>query len=149
VPVARARFTGRAAVLVLVVAVLMVSYASSLRAYLEQKKQLDSLQSDISASQARIKTLSSERARWGDPAYVRAMAHQHFGWVLPGEIGYQVIGLNGKPLDPSDTLPTTAGTAALPTQWWQAAWGSVKTAGNPPSQQAQPTPATRINPPKH
>ena len=37
---ARPRFTGRAAILVLVVALLMMSYASSMRAYLDQRRHL-------------------------------------------------------------------------------------------------------------
>ena len=42
-PPARPRFTGRAAVLVLVVALLMVSYASSMRAWLDQRHHLATL----------------------------------------------------------------------------------------------------------
>ena len=53
----RPRFTGRAAILVLVVAVLTVSYASSMRAYLEQRDHVASLNADIAASEAQIKSL--------------------------------------------------------------------------------------------
>ena len=43
----RPRFTGRAAVLVLVLAVLTVSYASSLRAYLQQRSHIGDLKQQI------------------------------------------------------------------------------------------------------
>jgi hypothetical protein len=45
--VKRSRFTGRAAVLVLVLAVLTVSYASSLRAYLQQRAHIGDLKAQI------------------------------------------------------------------------------------------------------
>src|SRR6478735_3569407 len=66
----RPRLTGRAAILVLVLAVLMVSYASSMRAYLEQRRHLAALGADISASRAQIADLQREKKRWNDPAYV-------------------------------------------------------------------------------
>ena len=92
------RLTGRAAILVLVLAVLMVSYASSMRAYLEQQRHLAALGQDIASSKADIASLQREKKRWNDPAYVRTVAHQRLGWVLPGEIGFQVLDDDGKPL---------------------------------------------------
>jgi hypothetical protein len=134
---------------VLVLAVLMVSYASSMRAYLQQKQHIDSLQHDIATSQAAIARLQREKERWNDPAYVRAVAHQRFGWVLPGEIGFQVIGEDGKPLDHEDSLtdPGSVTTAARPI-WWKTAWGSMEAAGHPKDPAAEPQPLTRIRAPK-
>lgn len=145
----RPRLTGRAAILVLVLAVLMVSYASSMRAYFEQRHQMDSLQGDIAESRANIEALQREKARWDDPAYVRAQARQRFGWVLPGEIAYQVIGEDGKPLDHDDSL-TDPGVTTETDQplWWQSAWRSVEVAGNPEEEAEVPPPATKIKAPK-
>jgi cell division protein FtsB len=146
----RARVTGRAAILVLVLAMLMVSYASSLRAYIEQRHHLAGLRADIASSQANIDRLEREKKRWNDPAYVRTVAHQRFGWVLPGEIGFQVLDEDGKPLGHTDTLsdPSTVTEASRPL-WWQAAWGSVVAAGTKPVDQSDvPPPATKIRPPE-
>jgi cell division protein FtsB len=146
----RARLTGRAAILVLVLAVLMVSYASSMRAYLEQRRHLAALHQNIAESRAQIADLQREKKRWNDPAFVRTVAHQRFGWVLPGEIGFQVLDETGKPLGHTDTLsdPTSVTEANRP-QWWQSAWGSVVTAGKPEVTQADlPHPVTKIKPPK-
>ena len=128
---------------------LMVSYASSMRAYLQQKQHIDALSTDIADSQTTIAKLEREKQRWGDPAYVRAIAHQRFGWVLPGEIGFQVIGEDGKPLDHQDSLTDPGATteAARPI-WWKAAWGSMEAAGNPKDPATAPQPATRIRAPK-
>ena len=142
--------TGRAAILVLVLAMLMVSYASSLRAYLEQRQHLATLRAEIASSQSDISRLEREKKRWSDPAYVRTVAHERFGWVLPGEIGFQVIGKDGKPLGHTDTLSDpTAVTEANRPLWWQAAWGSVVAAGKKPVDQSDvPPPATKIGAPK-
>lgn len=143
------RLTGRAAILVLVGAVLTVSYASSLRAYLEQRDHLSSLHEQITQSQANIEDLEREQARWDDSAYIRTQARLRFGWVLPGEIGFQVLGADGKPLDHDDSLtdPTTLDRDDEPT-WWQAAWESVEVAGNPEEIADNTGPANRIGPPR-
>ena len=145
----RPRLTGRAAILVLVLAVLVVSYASSMRAYLEQRRHLTTLGQNIAESRAQIADLQREKERWSDPAYVRTVAHQQFGWVLPGEIGFQVLDEAGRPLGHTDTLSDPASvTEANRPQWWQSAWGSVVTAGKPEAAGDEPQPATKIKPPK-
>ena len=128
----RPRFTGRAAILVLVLAVLTVSYASSMRAYLEQKEHLESLRRSIAQSQASIEDLQREKRRWRDPAYVDAQATQRLGWVMPGEVSFQVIGADGEALDHEDSLsdPTGIGVSNEPA-WWDTAWGTVEAAGHP------------------
>jgi hypothetical protein len=132
---------------VLVLAVLVVSYASSMRAYLQQRAELNSLNHNIHTSQTRIAALEREQKRWKDPAYLRAQARERFGWVLPGEVGLQVIGPNGKPMGHSDTLsaPATAHGSQQPL-WWQSAWGSVVAAGTPKLKKHVPTPVTEIRP---
>ena len=148
-PPPRPRFTGRAAILVLVLAVLMVSYASSMRAYLEQRHHIETLDQNIAESEVNIADLEREKARWEDPAYVRSQARERFGWVLPGEIGYQVIDEDGNALGHDDSLSdvevTTEDDQPL---WWQAAWDSVEAAGNPDDLDDEPQPATRIRAPK-
>jgi cell division protein FtsB len=148
-PPPRPRLTGRAAILVLVLAVLTVSYASSMRAYFEQREHLAALEADIDESRANIEELQREKERWDDPAYVRAQARQRFGWVLPGEVAFQVIDEDGEPLDRAETLtdPTAEPEDETPL-WWQSAWRSVEVAGVPADQRDVPQPALEITPPK-
>ena len=127
--------------------VLMVSYASSARAYLEQKEHLADLRASIAQSQQSIEQLQREKRRWEDPAYVEAQARARFGWVMPGEIAYQVIGADGEPLSADESL--SAPDDAVPDDhpvWWQAAWGSVVAAGNPGD--VPPPPADEIRAPQ-
>jgi cell division protein FtsB len=135
----RPRFTGRAAVLVLVLAVLTVSYASSLRAYLQQRSHIGDLKAQIAEREASITDLEREKRRWEDPAYVKAQARARFGYLMPGEQGFEVIGADGTPLeaqatlnDPDEVIKT------VPKAWWTAAWESMELAGNPPPPDEEP-----------
>lgn len=134
--------------LVLVLVVLAVSYASSMRAYLEQRTHLASLEADIEESKANIRALEREKERWKDPAFVRAQARERFGWVLPGEVAFQVIDENGEPLDNTEVLSDPAAPVEDDTPlWWQSAWRSVEVAGNP-EEALEDQPAVQIVPPK-
>ena len=140
----RSRLTGRAAVLVLVLAVLTVSYASSLRAYLQQRTQINQLKSQIAQHEANIDSLESEKERWDDPAYVEQQARERLGYVMPGERSYLVLGEDGKALEPASQLqdPTTV-ISTTPTPWWSDGWASIELAGNPPK--AGRPPASEID----
>jgi cell division protein FtsB len=142
---ARTRFTSRMGILVLVVAVLVISYASSLQAYLVQRNQINELQQSIATSKAAIKKLEQEKERWDDDVYVQSQARARFGWVLPGERTFQVIGKDGKPLNPNGQLvdPKTV-AQPKPVAWWEKVTSSIATVDNPPKEEK---PAVTITPP--
>jgi cell division protein FtsB len=129
---ARSKLTGRAAVLVLVLAVLAVSYASSTRAWLRQRGELNQLNAEIAAQRAQVAELEQAKRRLHDPAYIKEQARARFGWVMPGETGYRVIGDDGEVItDSSSALSEPVDSSAdLPSQWWDTAWGSVVAAGD-------------------
>ncbi|WP_112242318.1 FtsB family cell division protein [Kribbella monticola] len=133
--------TGRAAVVLLVLGALVVSYAQSLRVWFDQHQQISALQQEIQDREKRVNQLDDEIARWNDDAYVRAQARQRLGWVMPGEVGYRVIGADGKPVGapPEPAGPVDpAADKQVPT-WYTKLWGSVQGAGKP-AQQVAPTP---------
>jgi cell division protein FtsB len=134
-------------VLVLVLSVLTISYASSLKAYFQQHSQIQQLQSQIASSQASINRLENEKAQWQDPAYVREQARARFGYLMPGQTSYVVIGDNGKPLAAQAKLsdPRTS-SSKTPTAWWTTEWKSVELAGNPPPSTPAHGPARYIGP---
>ncbi|HWI44237.1 MAG TPA: septum formation initiator family protein [Nocardioides sp.] len=143
----RSRLTGRAAILVLVLAVLAVSYASSLRAYLQQRSHIESLQAQISEREADIGTLRQEKRRWQDPAYVAQQARERFGYVARGETPYVVVDADGQPLDASAELGDPSQVADPDKRvWYQDAWDSMKIAGHPPRR--VPDPRDQVEAPK-
>ncbi len=112
---------------------LTVSYASSLRAYLQQRSHINDLKAQIAEREAGIDTLESEKRRWEDPAYVEQQARERLGYVMPGEKTYLVLDENGLPLEPEATLADPDQVLrTTPTPWWDTAWDSVELAGNPP-----------------
>jgi Septum formation initiator len=128
---------------VLVVAVLTVSYASSLRAYLQQRAHITDLKSQIALRQASIDDLEREKRRWEDPAFVRQQARE-LNYVMPGETSYVVLDENGDPLEQNSRLTDPSTLARKPpTAWWSTAWQSVELAGNPPK--PEPPPASKID----
>jgi cell division protein FtsB len=144
----RPRLTGRAAILVLVLAVLTVSYASSLRAYLQQRQHIDDLNAQIDETGQDIQRLEREKRRWDDDAYVATQARQRLNYVFPGEESYIVLDDNGEPLDSTEKLSDPGSTGKSdPTAWWTTAWGSVEAAGNPPSEVKDQGPAGTIKAP--
>lgn len=135
----KSRLTSRAAVVVLVLAVLAVSYASSLRAYLQQRGSIDQLQAQIAEREAKIHDLRREQERWEDPAYVAQQARARFGYVAKGETPFVVVDAQGNPLDTTVSLgdPTKVADPDERT-WYEDAWDSMKIAGNPPTKVRAP-----------
>ncbi len=125
-----------------------MSYASSLRAWSEQQSRLAELRAEESERSARVAELTKELERWHDPAYVEAQARQRFGWVMPGEVGYVVVGADES--GRSAAIGKGAGPGKAHQQaWWSGLWGSVERAGKPQMttlKPAKPRPATTINP---
>jgi cell division protein FtsB len=139
------RLTGRAAVLVLVAAVLVVSFASSLKAYLQQRDNIDTVRAQIAERTQAIDELQTEKERWGDPAYVEQQARERFGYVMPGETAYVALDADGHRIQAESTLtaPDSVGPKT-PKAWWEDAWASVELAGDPPALDER-EPARRIN----
>ncbi|MBA8794571.1 cell division protein FtsB [Friedmanniella endophytica] len=137
----RSSLTTRAIALTVVLLVLVISYASSLRIYLSQRHEIAATQVEIAQREQQIGQLQSQLTRWNDPDYVKTQARARLGWVVPGETGYHVIGPDGVPVG-ANTAPSGADQPPpAPKPWWDDLWGSVKTADAPP---AKPTAAPTI-----
>ena len=127
------RVTRRALALVIVLVVLALSYASTLRVYINQQHDLAVTEQLIRDQRAQVADVRSQLAQWNDPVFVTTQARQRLGWVMPGETGYRVVDDDGQPIDggaiidservlpPEETLDT----------WWERMWGSVAAADAP------------------
>lgn len=124
--------TWRLAVLVVVIAGVALVLANSLRIYFTQAQELAQVRSEIAAQQGKIADLEDQLQRWNDAEYVKAIARVRLGWVLPGEVGYHVIGADGKPLEGATMNPEGD---AEPGTWWEKMWGSVQLADQPAGQE--------------
>ena len=144
-PRANPRLTGRAAVLVLVVAVLVVSFASSLKAYLQQRDHIDTMRAQIAQRAQAIDELETEKERWKDPAFIEQQARERFGYVMPGETAYVALDADGNRIQAESKLTAPGAVGAkTPRAWWEDAWASVELAGDPPALDER-EPARKIN----
>lgn len=120
--------------LVLVVAVLAVSYASSMRAWLKQRSEINILNAQIVDQRTDVASLVQAKSRLHDPAYIESQARLRFGWIMPGEKGYRVIGSDGHVLsNGTSTLSQPVKPVKNDPEWWQGVYGSVVAAGEVPS----------------
>lgn len=123
----------------MVVLILTISYASSLRVYFKQRQDIADTRQQIINAQRNIGQLGDEISRWNDPHFVRAQARDRLGWVTPGERGYRVIGPDGKPVTGDTEIAAEKDNPAPKKAWYTKMWGSVRTADNPaPAKKADP-----------
>lgn len=111
----------RAAIAALVLAVVVLSLAVPLRAWLRQSDENTALATEVAAREQRIAELDERLSRWGDPAYVEQQARERLRWVRPGEIGYVVT-------DPEAEAQQDAETENLgmPGSWYERLWRSYE-----------------------
>ena len=126
---------------------LTVSYASSMRAYLQQRAHINDLKTQIAAARGRASTTSSARSSAGTTRRTsRQQARDRFGYVMPGETSYLVLDENGEPLEPQTRRchdPTDVLAADADRRGRTTPGTSVELAGNPPK--ADRPPATEID----
>lgn len=108
-----------------VMAVLIL--APTLKIVFEQRQQVADLQAELERNQATLDALTTEQARWDDPAYIRAQARERLYYVMPGEVNFLVINDANVPSD-STSAPTAALTTTQ-TNWADAALASLIGAG--------------------
>jgi len=130
------RFTTRAVVLLSVVLLLVASYTSALHAWWEQRGEIQSAKAEIVMHREAIGELNDTKARFDDPAFIKQQARARFGWVMPGEVGYRVIGSDGSVQGQVPTLD--APPSVKDREWYDTLWGSVEQAGKKP-EKAEPT----------
>ena len=129
----------------MVLLILTISYASSLRIYFAQAHEIAATKAQIADRQQRIAELESDVARWERPDYVRTQARERLGWVVPGETGYKVVDANGKPLGGGAEITADTPEPQKPQDaWWDKLWGSVEAADQPAPVKPKPKPAKPI-----
>src|SRR5689334_23619326 len=152
----RLGFTARrAAILAAVVCVLTLTIAGPVRTYFAQRTEMKQLAASEAALRNQIADLETQKAKLGDPVYIAAQARERLGFVMPGDIPYQVQ------LPPGAAPVEAPGVdAAKPPSnqpWYTSLWHTIADAphgvtqipgdpeppppGAPPAPDVPPTPA--------
>jgi cell division protein FtsB len=136
----------RAAILAAVVCVLTLTIAGPVRTYLAQRTEMKQLAASEAALRQQIADLQQQKVKLADPAYIAAQARERLGFVMPGDIPYQVQ------LPPSAALPAEPGTQPVPAAtndpWYTSLWHTIADAPHgPPTPTPQaPAPPSRLPP---
>jgi cell division protein FtsB len=136
----------RAAILAAVICVLTLTIAGPVRTYFAQRTEMQQLETIQAQLRSQITDLEQQKVKLGDPVFIAAQARERLGFVMPGEIPYQV------------QLPATAGPEALPgtnaapvpngQPWYTSLWHTIADAPHgPPPAAAAPDPAAPAGPP--
>jgi cell division protein FtsB len=144
----------RAAILAAVICVLTLTIAGPVRTYFAQRTEMKQLQATEEQLRAQISGLEEQKVKLGDPVFIAAQARERLGFVMPGDIPYQVQ------LPANAAVPGTPGSEpakANPDQpWYTSLWHTIADAPHgvsptivpdAPAPDAPPPPAPPSAPP--
>jgi len=125
------------------VCVLTLTIAGPVRTYFAQRTEMKQLAASESALRAQIAELEGQKAKLGDPVYIAAQARERLGFVMPGDIPYQVQ------LPGAAASPSSAGSQTGPVNsgdpWYTSLWHTI--ADTPHGPPAAPLPPSAPEPP--
>jgi cell division protein FtsB len=114
----------RAAILAAVVCVLTLTIAGPVRTYFAQRTEVQQLAAAETQLRAQIADLEEQKVKLADPVFIAAQARERLGFVMPGEIPYQV-----QLPATVDTTAATPGSEALPVPngqpWYTSLWHTI------------------------
>jgi cell division protein DivIC len=138
----RLGFTARrAAILAAVVCVLTLTIAGPVRTYFAQRTEMKQLTAAEAVLRKQIADLEQQKTKLADPVYIAAQARERLGFVMPGDIPYQVQ------LPPSAEVPAGEPEAETVRKkndpWYTSLWHTVADAPHgppttPPAAPAEP-----------
>src|SRR6201986_3553136 len=135
----------RAAILGAVVCVLTLTIAGPVRTYFAQRTEMKQLSASESALRHQITDLEQQKGKLADPAYIAAQARERLGFVMPGEIPYQVQ------LPPNPERPAHPGSAPPPAAtnapWYTSLWHTIADSPHGPPAPPPPSPLPPGPPP--
>jgi len=122
----RPRFTGRAAILAVVLCAIALSLAYPVREYIAQRRQIDQLRAQSSQIALQLKRLRREQQRLRDPAYIEQLARDRLHMCMPTQKCYVII----EPM-PGNAEATSARHDQAP--WYARLRASVQQANDQPT----------------
>lgn len=135
----RLGFTARrAAILAAVVCVLTLTIAGPVRTYFAQRTEVKQLAASEKALRAQIAELQSHKDKLADPAYVAAQARERLGFVMPGDIPYQVQ-LPPGAVEAPQASPQAQAANRSADPWYSSLWHTIADTPHGPHEPPPPT----------
>ncbi|MBB4854766.1 cell division protein FtsB [Mycobacteroides chelonae] len=111
----------RAAILAAVVCALTLTVAGPVRTYFSQQAEKNQLAAAEAQLREQIASLEDKKRRLADPAYIAAQARERLGFVMPGEVPFQVQ----LPNAPVDARPQGQGPVDNGNPWYTNLWHNI------------------------
>lgn len=121
------RYTGRAAVLIVVLIALALAYTYPVRLYLSQEADIAAMEASQAEQRERIRQLTELVDKWQDDEYVRTQVRNRFYYAHPDETLLIVMNGEGGTAQDSGGVPGTA-PAEAPDKWYDTLWSSIQEA---------------------
>ena len=113
----------RAAILAAVVCVLTLTIAGPVRTYFAQRTEMKQLKATEAQLRSQITDLEEQKVKLADPVFIAAQARERLGFVMPGDIPYQVqLPANATPPGAPGGPPATAKSDQ---PWYTALWHTI------------------------
>jgi cell division protein FtsB len=113
----------RAAILAAVICVLTLTIAGPVRTYFAQRTEMKQLQATEAQLRTQISDLEEQKVKLADPVFIAAQARERLGFVMPGDIPYQVqLPANGAASGAPGAEPAKA-HADEP--WYTSLWHTI------------------------
>ncbi|RFA09819.1 hypothetical protein B7R54_11835 [Subtercola boreus] len=122
------RFSGFTVLMLVILVLFVVIVAPGARIFIEQRQQIADLQQNLKAAEAQNSSLTSDVARWSDPAYIRAEARDRLYYVMPGETSFLVLNDTGTG-QAGSTAPVSSDIQTTQSDWIASLLVSGLTAG--------------------
>lgn len=123
----------RAAILAAVICVLTLTIAGPVRTYFGQRTEMKQLAATEAALRAQIAELEGQKDKLADPVYIAAQARERLGFVMPGDIPYQVQLPPNSDAIPADDPADRPASSTDP--WYSALWRTIAdTPHGPPAE---------------
>jgi cell division protein FtsB len=113
----------RAAILAAVVCVLTLTIAGPVRTYFSQRTEMKQLKATEAQLRTQITDLEEQKVKLADPVFIAAQARERLGFVMPGDIPYQVqLPANAAQPGAPDGGPTKKNADG---PWYTALWHTI------------------------
>jgi cell division protein FtsB len=113
----------RAAILAAVICVLTLTIAGPVRTYFAQRTEMKQLKAAEEQLRAQIGNLEEQKVKLADPVFIAAQARERLGFVMPGDIPYQVqLPANAAVPSPPGSEPATVKSGD---PWYTSLWHTI------------------------
>jgi cell division protein FtsB len=113
----------RAAILAAVVCVLTLTIAGPVRTYFAQRTEMQQLEATEEQLRAQIAELEEQKIKLADPVFVAAQARERLGFVMPGDIPFEVQLPPGAIVSGGQAAAPNAVPSGQP--WYTSLWQTI------------------------